>query len=104
MAVSITNKTDERVLLRFNSGTTRYLGPREVLEGVEHVEVKGNVRIHSLGERRIIAIRSDAEQAGTGARRGRAAAGEGDAGEDGEDGESRPARALKKLRRPRKQG
>lgn len=56
MPVTITNQTAERVLLRFNSGATRHLGPREVLEDVENVEVKDNARLLSLAERRIIAL------------------------------------------------
>jgi hypothetical protein len=57
MAVTIENKTDERILLRFNSGLTRYLAPGETLESVEHVEVKGNARIKRLEDRHVIAMR-----------------------------------------------
>lgn len=68
MAVTITNQTRERVLLRFNSGATRHLAPGEVLEGVEHVEVKGNTRVLSLHERRIILLERDEERAAREAR------------------------------------
>ena len=60
MTVIIENKSDERVLLRFNSGLTRHLAPGETLENVEHVEVKGNARIKRLEERHVIALRQAA--------------------------------------------
>lgn len=56
MTVTIENKTDARILLRFNSGLTRHLAPGETLKGVEHVEVKGNARIGRLQQRRVIAL------------------------------------------------
>lgn len=56
MGVVIRNRTDRRVLLRFNSGVTRHLAPHEVLRGVTHVEVKGNARIRQLEERHVIAL------------------------------------------------
>lgn len=58
MTVIIENKTDERVLLRFNSGLTWRLAPGETLEKVEHVEVKGNTRIRRLQERHVVALRT----------------------------------------------
>lgn len=62
MPVTIENRTDSRVLLRFNSGTTWHLGPHEVLE-VENVEVKGNAGIQRLEERSLISVRSGDETA-----------------------------------------
>lgn len=56
MPVTIENKTDCRVLLRFNSGLTRHLAPGEVLKDVERLEIKGNERIHRLAEQHVIAI------------------------------------------------
>lgn len=53
---TIHNKTDQRVLLRFNSGLTRHLAPHETLEGVEHVEVKANERLRALEARHVIAL------------------------------------------------
>lgn len=83
----IINQSDDRVLLRFNSGVTHTLGPREALQ-VEHVEVKGNERIAHLESRRRIAIQRD-EGRGR-ARGGRAAkaeaAGEGEGGGDAGEG------------------
>lgn len=55
MPLTITNQTDELVLLRYNSGVTHHLAPRTAVE-VEPVEVKGNERIQSLAARRIIAL------------------------------------------------
>jgi hypothetical protein len=57
MPTTIQNNTSQRVLLRFNSGLTHHLAPRETLEGVEHVEVKGNRRIKGLEARHVIAVR-----------------------------------------------
>lgn len=65
----IINQTEDRVLLRFNSGLTRTMGPHEVLE-VEHVEVKGNARIQRLAERRRIAIQAAEPQKAEGGARG----------------------------------
>ncbi len=59
---TIQNKTDQRVLLRFNSGLTQHLAPHETLEGVEHVEVKANSRIKALEARHVIAVREPGEQ------------------------------------------
>lgn len=56
MPLTITNESDERVLLRFNSGSTHHLAPGEVLKEVEHAQVKGNARIHGLAERRLIRL------------------------------------------------
>jgi hypothetical protein len=56
MPTTIQNNTDQRVLLRFNSGQARYLAPRERLEGVEHVEVKGSGWINKLEGRHVIAL------------------------------------------------
>jgi hypothetical protein len=56
MPVIIQNRTDRRVLLRFNSGLTRHLTPGEVLRGVEHVEVKGNAWLGHLEKKHVIAL------------------------------------------------
>ena len=83
----IINQTDDRVLLRFNSGVTYTLGPREELE-VEHVELKGNERIRHLEERRRVAIERGGE-AREGARaRGRRAPAARGATEKGGRGEA----------------
>ncbi len=58
----IINKTDQIILLRFNSGLTRHLAPREVLKNVEHVEVKGNARIKHLEQQHIIAVKRPTEE------------------------------------------
>jgi hypothetical protein len=56
MPVIIENKTDRRVMLRFNSGLTRYLAPGEILRSVEHVEVKSNTWLKHLEEKQVIAL------------------------------------------------
>jgi len=57
MPVIIENKSDKRVLLRFNSGRTRRLAPHET-ERAEHVEVKGNDQIQRLKDRHLIAVQA----------------------------------------------
>lgn len=64
MNLSIENKSDQRVLLRFNSGLTRHLAPGETLESVEPVEIKGNARVERLQARHVIAIRHAAAAKG----------------------------------------
>ncbi|HEX2190184.1 MAG TPA: hypothetical protein VHG51_14855 [Longimicrobiaceae bacterium] len=54
MPLTITNESDASVLVRFNSGTTHRLAPGETLKEVEHAQVKGNARIRSLADRRLI--------------------------------------------------
>ena len=49
------------MLLRFNSGQTRHLAPHETLEGVMHVEVKGNAKIQKLEERHVIEVQKAAK-------------------------------------------
>jgi hypothetical protein len=56
MPVRIENKTGRRVLLRYNSGVTRYLAPQEVISDVEHVEVKANTWLNHLEAQHIIAV------------------------------------------------
>ena len=55
MSTTIRNKTEERVMLRLNSGRTWYLGPREEIE-LEAVETKGNSWLDKLEARHIIDI------------------------------------------------
>lgn len=62
MPTTIQNNTDQRVLLRFNSCLTRHLAPHETLEGVEHVEVKGNRRIKALEARHVIAMQPTGDE------------------------------------------
>lgn len=77
MPLTITNQTDQLVLLRYNSGVTYHLAPRTAVE-VEPVEVKGNQRIQSLADRRIIALDGgEAEAEGDGAASGKGAGGRG---------------------------
>jgi hypothetical protein len=54
MAVDIQNRSAQRVRLNLNSGLTRYLGPGEVMRGVEEVDIRGNTRIERLRNDRII--------------------------------------------------
>lgn len=56
MPVTIENKTDRRVLLRFNSGRTQHLEPGEVLKEVMEVEVKGNRKLEKLKERHVLSL------------------------------------------------
>jgi hypothetical protein len=56
MPVTIENLTNRPVLLRFNSGQTRYLAPREALKDVMYVEVKSNAKIQKLAKRRVIEL------------------------------------------------
>lgn len=56
MKVTIENRSDQQVLLRFTSGATRALAPHEIAKGVENVEVKGNRRIAHLVERGLITV------------------------------------------------
>lgn len=95
MPVTITNQTAERVLLRFNSGATRHLGPGEVLEEVESVEVKGNARLASLAERRIISLDTGGASTGGEGERpaGNAPGGSGD-GPPGVASENTPAATV----------
>lgn len=97
----IINQSEDRVLLRFNSGVTRTLGPHEELQ-VEHVEVKGNDRILRLESRRRIAIQRD-DGRGRGRGRSRAAAAEAGAGAEGggDEGEAAEAKGEGR-RRPRR--
>ncbi|HET7461534.1 MAG TPA: hypothetical protein VFJ82_09795 [Longimicrobium sp.] len=78
MPLTITNQTDELVLLRYNSGVTHHLAPRTAVE-VEPVEVKGNERIQSLAARRIIALDTGEAEA----KDDKAAAGEDGGGRKG---------------------
>lgn len=58
MPVIIENKTNNRVLLRFNSGVNRYLAPREVLKDVEFREIKGNAHFKRLEAKHVLIIKS----------------------------------------------
>ena len=62
MHATITNKSDQRVLLRFNSSRTHRLAPGESIENVEHQEIKGNAKIEQLVARRLIAVRTQRDQ------------------------------------------
>jgi len=59
MPIAIKNMSATLVLLRFNSGITRYLAPGEAVTDVEEVDVKGNERLRRLAERRLIALHAE---------------------------------------------
>lgn len=69
MHYTIENKTDARILLRFNSGLTRHLAPKEVLEGIESVEIKGNSRMESLKDKHIVRVEASSKKAATPAKK-----------------------------------
>lgn len=56
MHMTIVNRSDRQVLIRLRSGLTRILGPGEVADDLESVEVLGNARIAHLHERGLISI------------------------------------------------
>lgn len=61
MPKTIENLTDKEQLVRGKSGRTWRIGPHETLEDIDDVEVKGNQRIHTLTDRRILKIRDAAK-------------------------------------------
>lgn len=70
MPVTIQNKTNRRVLLRYNSGANQYLGPHEKCE-IEEVEVKGkgsdnspyNMRIKHLIDKNVVVVDTPVKKA-----------------------------------------
>jgi CheY-like chemotaxis protein len=51
-------------MLRFNSGLTRYVGPHEILSGLELAEVTDNDRLRHLQDKNVISLDTSMPPAG----------------------------------------